>query len=140
MGASAVKLAEGAQEKEEVGGFQQKMIMIRQEAPRRDLRRLCRAHREKFITKRIHTSGIAADMRCMFVAGGGEMEPRWFLVAPMRRTVPRITGALARGEDFGTFLEGQVAPAIHALVHRAVGDCRKGETFRLKPELRTSVR
>ncbi len=84
MAGSPVKTSEFAQELEDVWGFNERVIVVRQDTPCKSARGVLMQHVEECGAKPVHPLWRVPDVVGMFIAGGGDEEMQVTLVRAMR--------------------------------------------------------
>src|SRR6266566_8510609 len=92
--------------------FHQRMIMIRQHAPRKGVARARREHSQQVARKIIHSLRAVPEMRMMLEARCRDEKSQMPKVGPVRRRMPRIPALLAPGEQLRALLLVKFTPKI----------------------------
>jgi len=122
IGSATVKLAQFVKQCLYIRRFNQRMIMIGQNAPRECLAGLTLQQREQITRKCLHAFQSCAYQMAMLETGCGDQKAQTAKVGTMWRRMPRIPTLLAPSQQLLTLLGRELTPKIS----------RPGHGWRLK--------
>jgi len=112
-----VKPAQFAQQTGNIRRFHQRMVMIRQHAPRERLAGVRGKHGQPFAREGVHALRAATDVRLVLEAGGGDVKTQVTEVGTMRRRMPRMSARLALREQVFALFGRELTPPIFGPGH-----------------------
>jgi hypothetical protein len=92
--------------------FDQRVIMIREHAPRKRFARVRLKHGQQVARKMIHTFRAVADVMIMFKTRRRNEKPQMPEVWPMRRGMPRIAALFSPSEQLFALLLIELTPEV----------------------------
>ena len=122
IGSATVKLAQFMKQCLYIRCINQRMIMIRKNAPRECLAGLTLQQREQITRKFLHAFRSCAYQMAMLETGCRDQKTQTAKVGTMRRRMPRIPPLLAPGQQLLALLGRELAPKV----------LRPGHSWRLK--------
>ncbi len=141
MGSASVKSSQFANQAQHIFGFDERMVMVGQDAPGVENRSVLGEYSEQRQAKNVHSRLGHSDMVGVLVTRGRDVEVQMSEVGPMWRAMPGTFVALPPGEQFFALFECQLTPNITRRGHRRrlLKSLRRSkEGDRLKPGLHTS--
>jgi len=117
MRSAAVQQTQIVQQEFYVRRFDQRVIMIGQNAPRKRSARVRREHSQQVAREIIHAFHTVADVIMVFKTRRRNEETQMSKVRPMRRRMPWITTLLAPSEQFFALFQIELTPEIARCGH-----------------------
>jgi hypothetical protein len=112
MTGAPMKTAQLIEQLQDIGRFDQRMVMVRQHAPCDNARAVLLQHVEQGRRKAVHAVKREANVRRMFIAGSRYKEVKVSVIRAVRWGVPRIAPGLAPDEKLFALLGRELAPDV----------------------------
>lgn len=114
---ASMETPEFVQEFEDMGGFHQRVIVIRQHVPGNGVGGVLFEDIEQRGREVVHALQGKSDVVRVFVAGCGDEKMQMGVVRTMRRRMPRALVLCAPGEDFFALFRRELPPNVTRLGH-----------------------